>query len=123
MSGNRALNRPTVLVTNEASASDTEIFTESYRRLGLGQVVGKPTSGRVIGTINVWLLNGSYVRLPMYGYTTPEGDDLEGTGRQVDMRIERPPGMQAPVGDPQLDAAVAVLFETLERTSADESAS
>lgn len=37
LSGNRTLNRPTVLVTNEQSASNTEIFTEMYRRLGLGR--------------------------------------------------------------------------------------
>ncbi len=114
LSGNRTLDRPTVLVTNEQSASNTEIFTEMYRRLGLGQVVGKPTAGRVIGTVNRPLLNGSYVRLPMYAYTTPEGENLEGTGRQVDVRVAQPVGAWQAGHDAQLDAAVATLLATLD---------
>jgi C-terminal processing protease CtpA/Prc len=112
LSGNRALHKPTVLVTNERSASDAEIFTEIYRRLGLGNVVGKPTAGRVIGTVNQWLLNGTYFRLPIYSYTTPEGEDMEGTGRAVDVDVERPLGEWAAGRDRQLDAAVATLLDT-----------
>jgi C-terminal processing protease CtpA/Prc len=113
MSGNRALNRPTVLVTNQASASNAEIFTELYRRMGLGNVVGTPTSGQVIGTIGVGLLNGSHVRLPMYYYATPEGENLEGIGRTVDVNVDRVPGEWAMGRDQQLDAAVRVLLDTL----------
>jgi Tol biopolymer transport system component/C-terminal processing protease CtpA/Prc len=112
IAGNRALNKPTVLVTNESSASDAEIFTEIYRRMGLGKVVGRPTAGRVIGTINRPLLNGSYLRLPIYAYSTPEGEDLEGTGRTVDIEATLPVGEWAAGRDRQLDAAIAALLET-----------
>jgi C-terminal processing protease CtpA/Prc len=118
IAGNRALNKPTVLVVNEASASDAEIFTEIYRRLNLGRVVGKPTAGRVIGTISQSLLNGSYLRLPIYAYTTPEGNDLEGTGRTVDVEAERLPGEWASGLDRQLDAAIAALLASLEQGQA-----
>lgn len=113
LAGNRTLNKPTVLVTNEESASDAEIFTEIYRRLGLGRVVGKPTGGRVIGTINWGMQNGSYVRLPTYAYHTPEGENLEGTGRAVDVEVERPVGEWAIGHDRQLNAAVATLLEEI----------
>jgi Tol biopolymer transport system component/C-terminal processing protease CtpA/Prc len=113
-SGNRTLKKPTVLVTNESSASNAEIFTEIYRRLGLGKVVGKPTAGQVIGTINWWLLNGSYFRLPIYSYSTLEGENLEGTGRKVDIDVAQPLGEWAAGRDHQLDAAIASLLETLE---------
>lgn len=113
LAGNRTLNKPTVLVTNEGSVSNAEIFTEIYRRLGLGKVVGKPTAGRVIGTTSYWLLNGSYLRLPMYGYVTPEGEGLEGIGRQVDIDVDRPVGEWRAGRDQQLDAAVAALLEVL----------
>ena len=43
--GQRALNRPTILVTNQHSLSDAEDFSEGYRTLRLGQVVGEPTAG------------------------------------------------------------------------------
>ncbi|KPV43202.1 hypothetical protein SE17_44340, partial [Kouleothrix aurantiaca] len=36
-SGNRLLNKPTILVINENSYSNAEIMAESYRRLGLGK--------------------------------------------------------------------------------------
>jgi len=46
--GQRSLERPTVLVTNQHSLSDAEDFTEGYRSLKLGKVVGEPTSGWII---------------------------------------------------------------------------
>lgn len=42
MLGQRSLEAPTVLVTNQNSLSDAEDFTEGYRALGLGPVVGEP---------------------------------------------------------------------------------
>jgi Tol biopolymer transport system component len=40
--GQRALELPTILVTNQHSLSDAEDFTEGYRTLKLGKVVGEP---------------------------------------------------------------------------------
>jgi Tol biopolymer transport system component/C-terminal processing protease CtpA/Prc len=112
--GNRVLNKPTVLVTNEESASNTEMFAESYRRLGLGKVVGRPTAGAVIGTYNHTLLNGHYIRLPRYNVVTPEGEDLEGTGRMVDVDVPLRLGEQAGEQDGQLDAAVQTLLAQID---------
>ena len=50
--GQRALERPTILVTNQHSLSDAEDFTEGYRSLKLGKVVGEPTAGWIIFTWN-----------------------------------------------------------------------
>ena len=46
--GLRALELPTILVTNQHSLSDAEDFTEGYRTLKLGKVVGEPTAGWII---------------------------------------------------------------------------
>jgi len=43
--GQRSLEAPTILVTNQHSLSDAEDFTEGYRSLKLGKVVGEPTAG------------------------------------------------------------------------------
>src|SRR3954451_7549450 len=48
--GQRSLEKPTVLVTNMHSLSDAEDFTEGYRALKLGSVVGEPTAGWIIFT-------------------------------------------------------------------------
>ncbi len=39
-----------VVLQNERSASDAEMFPDGFRALGLGKLVGVPTSGPVIGT-------------------------------------------------------------------------
>src|SRR5204863_1953306 len=62
--GQRALEAPTVLVTNQHSLSDAEDFTEGYRALKLGPVVGEPTSGWIIYTGNTALIDGTILRIP-----------------------------------------------------------
>jgi tricorn protease len=114
LAGNRVLGRPTALVTNEHSGSNTEMLSESYRRLGLGPVVGKPTAGAVIWTWSTRLLDGSLLRLPRMRITTPEGEDLEGRGRPVDVEADKPLGEWARGIDRQLDAAVAALLARID---------
>ena len=41
---------PMVVMQNERSASDAEMFPAGFKALGLGKVVGVPTMGAVIGT-------------------------------------------------------------------------
>jgi Tol biopolymer transport system component/C-terminal processing protease CtpA/Prc len=113
LAGNRVLNKPTVLVINERCFSNTEMFAEGYRRLGLGKVVGRPTGGAVIWTTSTRLLDGTWFSLPRIKVATPEGEDLEGTGRAVDVDVALPVGEPARGKDSQLDAAVATLLEQI----------
>jgi tricorn protease len=108
--GQRALDLPTVLVTNESSLSDAEDFTEGYRALGLGKVVGKPTAGWIIFTGGQRLIDGSMVRVPATRIQGIAGDDMEMNPRPVDITVERPLGETGAGVDAQLDAAVAVLL-------------
>ncbi len=114
ISGNRVLNKPTVLVINEGSRSNTEMLAESYRRLGLGKVVGRPSAGAVIWTTSRMLLTGTLLKLPRTKVATPEGEDLEGTGRAVDVDVPLPMGEPARGVDRQLDAAVATLLAQID---------
>ncbi len=114
--GNRVLDKPTILVINEGSGSNTEMFAESYRRLGLGKVVGRPSAGAVIGTLNYRLIDDTMFRLPRIKIATPEGEDLEGTGRTVDIDVSLPLGEWARGVDRQLDAAVAALLAQIDGT-------
>ena len=108
--GQRALDLPTVLVTNESSLSDAEDFTEGYRSLGLGKVVGQPTAGWIIFTSPERLIDGSSVRVPSTRIQGMAGDDMEMHPRAVDINVERPLGETGAGVDAQLDAAVAVLM-------------
>ncbi|MBC8161343.1 MAG: PD40 domain-containing protein [Roseiflexaceae bacterium] len=114
MNGNRVLNKPTVMVINERSSSNAEMFAEDYRRLGLGKVVGRPTAGAVIGTVPHTLLDGTSIGVPRYRILTLDGEDLEGTGRAVDQDVALPLGAAARGRDPQLDAAVALLLSEID---------
>ena len=62
--GQRSLELPTVLVTNMHSLSDAEDFSEGYRTMQLGKIVGEPTAGWIIYTSNDVLFDGSAVRIP-----------------------------------------------------------
>ena len=108
--GQRALERPTVLITNQNSLSDAEDFTEGYRSLALGKVVGEPTAGWIIYTSNVPLIDGSSLRLPSTRVLDHAGKDMELHPRPVDVEVQNPPGSWAAGRDPQLDAAVTTLL-------------
>ena len=113
--GQRSLELPTVLVTNQHSLSDAEDFTEGYRTLKLGKVVGEPTAGWIIFTGNVPLIDGSIVRLPAWRVTASDGTDMEMHPRQVDVQATRALGEGAAGKDTQLDAAVKTLLEQIGR--------
>gem|GEM_PF-104275 len=108
--GQRALERPTVLVTNQHSLSDAEDFAEGYRALGLGKIVGEPTAGWIIYTWNVALVDGTTLRLPRTRITGADGTDMELHPRPVDVPVTRPVGESYTGRDAQLDAAVRVLL-------------
>jgi C-terminal processing protease CtpA/Prc len=108
--GQRSLELPTVLVTNQHSLSDAEDFTEGYRTLGLGKVVGEPTAGWIIYTWNVPLIDGTVFRIPRVRVTGSDGKVMELNPRPVDVPVKRPVGESYSGRDSQLDAAVRVLL-------------
>ena len=109
--GQRSLERPTILVTNRHSLSDAEDFTEGYRALKLGKVVGEPTAGWIIYTSNTTLIDGSSLRLPGTRVTTADGAAMEMNPRPVDIAVDKPVGE---VGrDSQLDAASKELLRQI----------
>ena len=111
--GQRALERPTVLVTNQHSLSDAEDLTEGYRTLKLGKVVGEPTSGWIIFTWNTTLFDGTSIRLPRQRITDNRGQNMELNPRPVDIPVTRPIGETYTGRDSQLDTAIKSLLGDL----------
>lgn len=112
--GQRALLAPTVLVTNQNTLSDGEDFTEGYRTLGLGSVVGEPTAGWIIFTGSAGLVDGTSVRMPRTAIRTLEGVNMELAPRPVDVEVERALGEWYEGRDSQLERAVQVLLEQID---------
>jgi C-terminal processing protease CtpA/Prc len=114
--GQRSLELPTILVTNQHSLSDAEDFTEGYRTLKLGTVVGEPTSGWIIYTGSATLVDGSTMRMPQTRITSLDGKTMELNPREVDIKSTRPIGESLIGKDSQLDAAVKELLKQLSTT-------
>jgi C-terminal processing protease CtpA/Prc len=111
--GQRALERPTILVTNQHSLSDAEDFSEGYRRLKLGPIVGEPTAGWIIYTGGITLIDGSVLRMPATKIFASDGSPMEMHPRPVDVAVKRAVGESYSGKDAQLDAAVAELLKPL----------
>ena len=111
--GQRALEKPTILVTDQHSLSDAEDFTEGYRSLHLGKVVGEPTAGWIIYTSGAGLIDGSFVRMPFITVRGSDGQVMEMHPRPVDVLVVRPVGESYTGRDSQLDAAVRELLQQI----------
>ncbi len=108
--GQRSLGLPTALITNESTLSDGEDFTEGYRALHLGKVVGTPTAGWIIFTGAQQLIDGSSVRVPSTRVQDLRGQTMEMHPRPVDVEVERPLGETETHTDVQLERAVQELL-------------
>jgi len=105
----RKWTKPLVMLINNRSYSDAEIFPHAFRTLGLGKLVGQPTGGHVIGTRNLQLIDGSTFRVPRIGVSTLKGINMEKEGVAPDHVVDMHPDQIARGIDPQLEKAVEVL--------------
>lgn len=101
----------TVVLMNEDTYSDGETFAEGFKRLKLGPVIGKRSSGA-----GVWLsdqnrlLDNGIMRAAESGQIDAEGRFLiEGIGVTPDIEVDNLPRATAMGQDAQLDAAIAEL--------------
>jgi len=100
---------PMVVLQNERSASDAEVFPDGFRRLGLGKVIGVPTMGAVIGTGSFTLMDGSVLRTPGAGVFTSTGENLENYGVPPDVLVDNTPADFLGHHDRQVEKAIEVL--------------
>ncbi|MBS1855989.1 MAG: PD40 domain-containing protein [Acidobacteria bacterium] len=100
---------PMVVLQNERSASDAEMFPDGFRALGLGKLVGVPTSGQVIGTGSFTLLDGSAIRTPGSGVFTAKGENMENYGVPPDVWVDNTPGDFLAGKDRQIEKAIETL--------------
>jgi tricorn protease len=107
----RKWTKPLVLLINNRSYSDAEIFPSAFRTLGLGKLVGQPTGGHVIGTSSIRLIDGSWFRIPRTGVYTVHGVNMEKEGVVPDVLVEVHPDEMCRGIDRQLETAVRVLLD------------
>lgn len=104
---------PKVVLINEDSFSDAEIFPYLFRTRELGKIIGMPTSGGVIGTSPRTLIDGSTMRMPGSGWFRLGGRNMELDGCKPDIRVEMTPKQIIEDDDTQLKTAVNELLKAI----------
>ena len=110
--------KPIVVICNENSFSNAEIFSHAIKTLNRGKVVGIPTAGGVISTGSANILGLGRMRLPGRGWFLPQnGEDMELYGAVPHVIIDVRPGDLPSGNDPQLDKAIEILKKEVKERS------
>src|SRR5947209_6620620 len=104
--------KPIVVLCNQNSFSNAEIFSHAIKTLKRGQLVGVPTAGGVISTGGTAIMDVGFLRMPFRGwFLVNDGADMELNGAVPHHVVWPQPG-QLPRGqDAQMEKAVAVLLQ------------
>jgi tricorn protease len=106
-----------VVLCNERTASDGEAFSEGFKRLGLGKVIGTRTwGGEIWLSARRWLVDSGMATAAELGVYGPEGQWLiEGHGVDPDIVVDNLPHATFNGRDAQLEAAVKHLEELIRK--------
>lgn len=107
-------SKPIVVLCNQNSFSNAEIFSHSIKTLERGQVVGVPTAGGVISTGGTRISDIGFLRMPFRGWFLLDGMDMEMNGCVPHHVLWPHPGDMPQGKDEQLDKALEVLDEEVE---------
>jgi len=76
-----------VILTDEGSASTSEILAAGLQEAKRALVVGESTVGAALGSTIEALPGGAVMQIPVAGFKTPKGVAIEGRGVQPDRRV------------------------------------
>ncbi len=111
---------PMVALTNEHAGSDGDIFSHSFKLMGLGPLIGKRTWGGVIGiSPRHTLVDGTRTSQPEYAFWFKDvGWNVENYGTDPDIEVDVAPQDYMHNVDPQLDRAIAEALRLIEERPA-----
>lgn len=107
---------PKVLLINNYSASDGDLFPYGFKKHQLGKVIGKRTWGGVVGIRgSLPFVDGADLRKPEFAsYSADESKwIIEGVGVEPDIEIDNDPSREYEGIDDQLNKAIEVILEDL----------
>ncbi|HSL27056.1 MAG TPA: PDZ domain-containing protein, partial [Acidimicrobiia bacterium] len=109
---------PMVCLTNENAGSDGDIFSHTFKLLGLGPLIGVRTWGGVVG---IWpqqsLVDGTVTTQPEFGtWFSDIGYGVENYGTEPDIEVVNRPQDYAAGRDPQLERAITELLAIIARS-------
>lgn len=107
---------PKVLLVDQYSASDGDLFPYQFKRHKLGYTIGVRTWGGVIGIRGTLpFVDGADLRKPEFAHYDETGWILEGIGFEPDIEVRNDPYLEFKGTDHQLEKAIEVILYELER--------
>ncbi len=112
-----AIFGPKVMIINEFAGSGGDAMPWYFHRYGVGKLVGKRTWGGLVGIFGFPdLMDGGGVTAPNAAVWNPDGHfDVENRGVPPDIDVELDPRAMRQGHDLQLEKAVQVVMEELEK--------
>ena len=106
----RRYNKPSVMIIGEANYSNAHGTPWVYKHKKMGTLIGMPVPGTMSSVTWETLQDPSmYFGLPVVGYRTEQGNWLENTQLEPDIKVRNTPEKMASGVDEQLEAAVKEL--------------
>lgn len=103
-------NKPIIVLCNQNSFSNAEIFSHAIKTLKRGRLVGVPTSGSVISTGGTGIMDIGFLRMPFRGwFLINNGADMELNGAVPHAIVWPRPGEMPAGKDRQIEKAVSLL--------------
>ena len=110
----RRYNKPSIMIVGEANYSNAHGTPWVYKYKKMGSLVGMPVPGTMSSVTWETLQDPSlYFGLPVVGYRTEQGNWLENTQLEPDIKVRNSPEKMAKGEDEQLEAAVKELLKEL----------
>ncbi len=107
---------PKVLLLDEFSASDGDIFPYRFKKYGMGTLIGKRSWGGVVGIRGTLpIVDGGFLNRPEFSRYDNEGTSwiMEGHGVDPDIVVDNDPALEFNGTDQQLQKAIEVIKEQL----------
>ena len=107
--------KPSIMIIGEANYSNAHGTPWVYKHKKMGKLVGMPVPGTMSSvTWETLQDNTLYFGLPVIGYRTEEGNYLENSQLEPDVKVKNTPEKLAQGIDEQLETAVRELLKDLE---------
>jgi carboxyl-terminal processing protease len=114
--GENEIDIPIVVMTNQYSASASEILAGAIKDYKLGKLVGKTTYGKGIVQRIFDLRDGTAVKLTVSSYFTPSGVNIHGVGIKPDVEVDYDAEAYAKdKTDTQLQKGIEVMKELIDK--------
>jgi tricorn protease len=112
-----AVHGPKVMIIDEGAGSGGDMLPYMFRKFKVGPLVGKRTWGGLVGISGYpTLMDGGTVTAPSFAIWTPEeGFTVENEGVAPDHDVDILPKDVIAGKDPQLDKAIQLILEQLEK--------